>query len=186
MLVLYDHIDLRVSNLGEIRLLYDALLPAMGFSHIVADPDSVCYYRPGGDRSNPFLGLVLDSLHRPNGTRVALRASDRLEVDRLAEIARFAGAAAFDLRTSATSTRPSTMRRFSKIATATSSKSATAKSPQRPRSVDFVQGWERWAEVYLRRNRGPKFTLSAGEGRQRHGRNQSFLEIVLACMKSSR
>ena len=68
----------------------------MGFSDIVADPDSVCYYRPGGDRSNPFLGLVLDPLHRPNGTRVALRASDRLEVDRLAEIARWAGAAAFE------------------------------------------------------------------------------------------
>jgi hypothetical protein len=96
VLVLYDHIDLRVSNLGEIRLLYDALLPAMGFSHIVADPGSVCYYRPGGDRSSPFLGLVLDPLHRPNGTRVALRASDRLEVDRLAEIARSAGAAAFE------------------------------------------------------------------------------------------
>jgi hypothetical protein len=96
VLVLYDHIDLCVSNLGEIRLLYDALLPAMGFSEIVADPDSVCYYRPGGDRSNPFLGLVLDPLHRPNGTRVALRALDRLEVDRLAEIARSAGVAAFE------------------------------------------------------------------------------------------
>jgi hypothetical protein len=140
VLVLYDHIDLRVSNLGEIRPLYDALLPAMGFSDIVADPDSVCYYRPGGDRSNPFLGLVLDPLHRPNGTRVALRAPDRLEVDRLAEIARFAGAAAFEPPHDCDETRPSTMRRFSKMATATSSKSATAKSPQRPRSADFVQG----------------------------------------------
>ena len=96
MLVLYDHVDLRVSNLGEIRLLYDALLPAMGFSDIVADQDSVCYYRPGGDRSNPFLGLMLDPLHRSNRTRLALRAPDRLEVDRLAEIARSAGATAFE------------------------------------------------------------------------------------------
>ena len=94
--MLYDHIDLRVSNLDEIRPLYDALLPAMGFSDIVADSDSVCYYRPGGDRSNPFLGLVLDPLHRSTGSRVALRASNRLEVDRLAEIARCAGASAFE------------------------------------------------------------------------------------------
>jgi hypothetical protein len=96
VLVLYDHIDLRVSNLGEIRLLYDALLPAIGFSEIVADQDSVCYYRPGGDRSSPFFGLVLDPLHLPNGTRLALRATGRLEVDRLAEVARSAGAKAFE------------------------------------------------------------------------------------------
>jgi catechol 2,3-dioxygenase-like lactoylglutathione lyase family enzyme len=94
--VLYDHVDLRVSNFDEVRPVYDALLPAMGFSEIVADPDSVCYYRPGGDRSNPFLGLVLDPLHRPNGTRIALRATDRLEVDRLAAVARSAGASAFE------------------------------------------------------------------------------------------
>jgi hypothetical protein len=69
VLVLYDHVDLRVSNLGEIRLLY-------------ADPDSVGYYRPGYDRSNAFLGLVLDPLHRPNGTRVALRVSDRAATEK--------------------------------------------------------------------------------------------------------
>jgi len=96
VLVLYDHIDLRVSDLTKTRPLYDTLLPAMGFSEIVVDSDSVCYYRPGGDRSNPFLGLVLDPHHRPNGTRIALRAPDRLEVDRLAEITRSAGALAFE------------------------------------------------------------------------------------------
>jgi hypothetical protein len=94
--MLYDHIDLRVSDLSKTRPLYDSLLPAMGFSDIVVDCDSVCYYRPGGDRSNPFLGLVLDTRHQPNGTRIALRASHRLEVDRLADIARLAGASAFE------------------------------------------------------------------------------------------
>jgi catechol 2,3-dioxygenase-like lactoylglutathione lyase family enzyme len=94
--MLFDHIDLRVSDLTKTRPLYDTLLPAMGFSEIAVDSESVCYYRPGGDRSNPFLGLVLDPRHRPNGTRVALRALDRLEVDRLAEVARSAGALAFE------------------------------------------------------------------------------------------
>jgi catechol 2,3-dioxygenase-like lactoylglutathione lyase family enzyme len=94
--MLYDHIDLRVSDLAKTRPLYDTLLPGMGFSDIVVDSESVCYYRPGGDRSNPFLGLVLDPHHRPNGTRLALRALGRLEVDRLAELARSAGALAFE------------------------------------------------------------------------------------------
>ncbi len=94
--MLFDHIDLRVSDLASVRKLYDALLPAMGYSHIVADADSICYYRPGGDRSAPFLGLDHDPAHRPNGNRIALRASSRAEVDRFAAIARDAGAIAFE------------------------------------------------------------------------------------------
>jgi predicted lactoylglutathione lyase len=94
--MLYDHIDLRVSDLAKTRPLYDALLPAMGFSEIVADSESICYYRPRSDRSDPFLGLDLHPQHRPNGTRIALRAADRLDVDRLGEIARLAGALAFE------------------------------------------------------------------------------------------
>jgi predicted lactoylglutathione lyase len=94
--VLFDHVDLRVSDLSKVRRLYDALLPAMGFSRIAEDPQTVCYYRPGEDRSMPFLGLDTDPKHRPNGTRLALRAANRDEVDRLAQIVRNAGAAAFE------------------------------------------------------------------------------------------
>jgi len=94
--MLYDHVDLRVSDLTKTRRLYDMLLPAMGFTEIVADHDSICYYRPGSNRSDPFLGVDLDPHHRPNGTRLALRAADRLDVDRLAEVARLAGALAFE------------------------------------------------------------------------------------------
>ena len=68
----------------------------MGFSQVVEDADSICYYRPGGDRSAPFFGIDLDPSHRPNGTRIALRAAGRAEVDRLADVARAAGAAAFE------------------------------------------------------------------------------------------
>jgi predicted lactoylglutathione lyase len=94
--VLYDHIDLRVSDLSKSRVLYDALLPAIGFSDIAVDSESVCYYRPGGGRSDPFFSLVLDPHHRPNRTCLALRALDRPDVDRLAQIARSAGASAFE------------------------------------------------------------------------------------------
>jgi catechol 2,3-dioxygenase-like lactoylglutathione lyase family enzyme len=94
--MLFDHVDLRVSAFAKVRRLYDALLPAMGFTRVSEDADSICYYDPGDSRAAPFLGLALDPGHRPNGTRIALRAADRAEVDRLAAIAQTAGASAFE------------------------------------------------------------------------------------------
>lgn len=80
----------------KVRRLYDALLPAMGYSRVSEDEESICYYTPDGDRAKPFFGIVLDSGHSPNGSRIALRAADRADVDRLAEVARAAGATAFE------------------------------------------------------------------------------------------
>jgi catechol 2,3-dioxygenase-like lactoylglutathione lyase family enzyme len=94
--MLFDHVDLRVSDLATARPLYDALLPAMGFSRISEDGESICYYLPGQDRSAPFFGVVADPGHRPNGSRIALRGADRADVDRLAGILRDAGATAFE------------------------------------------------------------------------------------------
>ena len=94
--MLFDHVDLRVSDLAKVRPLYDALLPAMGYSQLGEDAESICYYRPGDDRQAPFFGLDRDPAHRPNGSRIALRADSRAEVDRLAAIARGAGATAFE------------------------------------------------------------------------------------------
>jgi catechol 2,3-dioxygenase-like lactoylglutathione lyase family enzyme len=94
--MLFDHVDLRVSDLTKARGLYDALLPAMGYARIAADDESVCYYRPGEERKEPFFGIVLDPNHRPNGSRIALRGADRDDVDRLAAVARDAGATAFE------------------------------------------------------------------------------------------
>jgi predicted lactoylglutathione lyase len=89
---LYHHIDLRVSSLAKVRSLYDALLPAMGFSRLQEDGKNVKYYLEAEDRAQPFFGLMTDPLHRANGTRIALRASSRNDVDRLTEVARLAGA----------------------------------------------------------------------------------------------
>jgi catechol 2,3-dioxygenase-like lactoylglutathione lyase family enzyme len=94
--MLFDHVDLRVSSFSKVRRLYDALLPALGFSRLNEDAESICYYRPGDDRAAPFFCINEEPGHRPNGSRVALRAADRAEVDRIAEIARVAGAAAFE------------------------------------------------------------------------------------------
>jgi hypothetical protein len=117
--MLFDHVDLRVSDFGKTRQLYDALLPAMGYTRIAEDEESICYYRPNPDRKEPFFAINVDPGHRPNGSRIALRAGDRGEVDRLAAIAR---------RTFASSTRPSITPRSSRTPTATNWRSATGRS----------------------------------------------------------
>jgi len=94
--MLFDHVDLRVSAFAKVRPLYDALLPAMGYTRISEDGQTICYYHPEDDRSEAFFGIDLDPGHRPNGTRLALRAGSREDVDRLAEVARAAGARAFE------------------------------------------------------------------------------------------
>ena len=94
--MLFDHVDLRVRDLDNVRALYDALLPAMKFSRVAQDAESICYYYEGDDRTNPFFGIISDPSHRPNESRIALRASSRAEVNRLAEIARTSGAKAFE------------------------------------------------------------------------------------------
>jgi predicted lactoylglutathione lyase len=94
--MLFDHVDLRVSDLANVRRLYDALLPAMGYTRISEDADSICYYDPENDRAKPFFGIIVDDQHEPDGSRIALRASSRAEVDQLASIAQSAGATAFE------------------------------------------------------------------------------------------
>lgn len=94
--MLFDHVDLRVSDFANVRRLYDSLLPAMGYSEIGEDDETITYYRPGGRRSAPFFGINVDRAHRPNGCRIALYAPSRAEVDRLSAVAREAGATAFE------------------------------------------------------------------------------------------
>jgi catechol 2,3-dioxygenase-like lactoylglutathione lyase family enzyme len=95
--MLLDHIDLRVSNLAEARPLYDKLLSAMGYTRHNADESSVGYHRAAEtEDSDPFIWLVEDPAHVANGTRIAFAASSRADVDRLAGIAKPAGAQSFE------------------------------------------------------------------------------------------
>ena len=94
--MLYDHVDLRVSDLEKVRPLYDALLPALGFSRLDEQEGDINYHRPEDEPNHPFFGLMTDADHNGNGTRIAFRADSRKDVDRLAAIARAAGARAFE------------------------------------------------------------------------------------------
>lgn len=94
--MLFDHVDLRVQNLARCRPLYDALLPAMGYSEINADGESAGYHQPEETGAEPFIWLVEEPDHTPNGTRVAFNAATQSDVDRFAAIARANGATRFE------------------------------------------------------------------------------------------
>ncbi len=89
---LFDHVDLRVTNLAAARLFYDGWLPALGFPHVSATPIGVAY---SADRAHPkpeFIGLIEDPGHVPNGTRLAFWADTPEAVDALEALVRKAGA----------------------------------------------------------------------------------------------
>jgi catechol 2,3-dioxygenase-like lactoylglutathione lyase family enzyme len=87
-----DHIDLRVRDFERARRFYERLLPALGFTCDRSDTEWGTFYAAGRDRPSEFFGFTEDRHHQPNETRIAFWAETREEVDRIAEIARDAGA----------------------------------------------------------------------------------------------
>ncbi len=89
----FGHIDLRVSDLDAALEFYDALLPELGFTvryhgeawKVWATTDSL--------PSTAYFGITEEREHRANANRIAFWVGSSAEVDRLAEIARQAGAA---------------------------------------------------------------------------------------------
>ena len=88
----YDHIDLRVESLVRARPFYEALLPALGFTHRVEIEGWLQFEATESDRPQEFFGITEAALHQPNGCRIAFWAESPADVDRLAAIARRAGA----------------------------------------------------------------------------------------------
>lgn len=94
--MLFDHVDLRVQDLAAARPLFDALLPALGFTNVHSDDESAAYHLPVEDGTQPFLWLVQDPAHRGSATRIAFSARSREDVNRLAVLAERSGARAFE------------------------------------------------------------------------------------------
>lgn len=91
----FDHIDLRVRSFADARPLYDAFLPAVGFTDIEASPGWVGYFLPDdtAGAKPPFIGLNEDVPdHCGGANRTAFWADSVAEVDRVAGIVRAAGA----------------------------------------------------------------------------------------------
>ncbi len=83
---LFDHIDLRVSDLAVADAFYQVLLPALGFPTRGVTPHCV-YYEAVRDHPKPeFIGIIEDREHLPNSTRIAIWCDSKEEVDALALI----------------------------------------------------------------------------------------------------
>lgn len=90
----FDHVDARVRDLAAARAFYDVLMPALGLTDVTVGDGEVEYYHPPlvVDGPRPFFGLHEDRAHVSNETCLAFTAATPGDVDRLAQIARTAGA----------------------------------------------------------------------------------------------
>jgi catechol 2,3-dioxygenase-like lactoylglutathione lyase family enzyme/heme-degrading monooxygenase HmoA len=85
-----DHLDVRVSDVPAARRFYDPFCASLGLTQIDAGAKWVVYESP--NPSAPFLAITAEGEIVPCSTRFALRAASREEVDRVARVARDAGA----------------------------------------------------------------------------------------------
>ena len=93
---LFDHIDLRVSDVARARAFYDVFLPALGLTRIGPCGAAICYGADGDPKNSPFVELNELPGHRGNANRIAFWADTEEEVNRLGEIVRGAGAQAVE------------------------------------------------------------------------------------------
>jgi catechol-2,3-dioxygenase len=87
----FDHIDLRVPSLEEVRPFYSVLLPALGFSK---DASNETWFQLEAEITSgvaEFFGITESPRHVPNETRIAFWAESASKVDQLAEVVRRAG-----------------------------------------------------------------------------------------------
>lgn len=89
----FGHIDLRVSDLESALPFYDALLPALGFVDRFHGEEWKVWARPGPALpATEYFGITESRAHVPNDNRLAFWVDSAGDVDRLAAVARDAGA----------------------------------------------------------------------------------------------
>ena len=88
----FDHIDLRVRSLAEVRHFYESLLPALGFTVQVHVAGWLQYEAAGGGGATEFFGVTESADHVANESRTAFWADSTDAVDRLARLVVEAGA----------------------------------------------------------------------------------------------
>lgn len=91
----FDHIDLRVPSFQAVDAFYRSLLPALGFTREVPVEEWLQFEAAEGSPAE-FFGITESPGHRPNENRIAFRAESIEAVNRIAEVARAAGATNFE------------------------------------------------------------------------------------------
>lgn len=85
---LFDHVDLRVTNLAACQTFYEGLLPLLGFRLRVEIPGWL-QFEGGAEGVTEFFGVTEDPAHAPNRNRIAFRADSPAQLNRVArELAR--------------------------------------------------------------------------------------------------
>jgi catechol 2,3-dioxygenase-like lactoylglutathione lyase family enzyme len=88
----FGHVDLRVSALAVAFPFYDALLPALGFTNRYHGEEWKVWATAEPLPSTAYFGIVESPAHVANENRIAFWVGEAAEVDRVAEVARRAGA----------------------------------------------------------------------------------------------
>jgi catechol 2,3-dioxygenase-like lactoylglutathione lyase family enzyme len=91
-----DHIDLRVHDVAATRPFYDAFLKAFGFRGQQQSNGDVIYYRFAERRVQEAVAVIGSAGHIANEVRLAFHAGSPEDVDRIAAIARDAGAGEYE------------------------------------------------------------------------------------------
>ncbi len=88
----FGHIDLRVSDLDAAFGFYDALLPVLGFTETHDGEAWKVWATTDPLPSTAYFGITESPGHVPNENRVAFWVESPTDVDRVADVARNAGA----------------------------------------------------------------------------------------------
>ena len=88
----FGHMDVRVSNLETALSFYEALLPALGFTERYHGEQRKVWATTEPLPSTGYFGITESRGHAPNENRIAFWVPSGDDVDRIAEIARNAGA----------------------------------------------------------------------------------------------
>jgi catechol 2,3-dioxygenase-like lactoylglutathione lyase family enzyme len=82
----FGHIDLRVPSIAEALPLYEALLPALGFTRRYDGGAWRVFATELPLPAAAYFAITESESFTPNENRIAFWAADRAEVDRLAEV----------------------------------------------------------------------------------------------------
>lgn len=88
----FGHIDLRVTDMDAAMKFYSSILPAMGFTRAYHGAEWKVFAAEDTLPRTAYFAFTEDPDHRPNANRIAFRAENREQVDRIAEVLKAAGA----------------------------------------------------------------------------------------------
>jgi catechol 2,3-dioxygenase-like lactoylglutathione lyase family enzyme len=88
----FGHIDLRVAGLEPAFRFYEALLPALGFTQRYHGEEWKVWTTTDPLPATAYFGITESPGHAANENRIAFSVTSPEEVDRLAAVAREAGA----------------------------------------------------------------------------------------------